>query len=198
MIIISDINKLHASVAPICYEFLALAMTRGLDIRLFETYRSLERQAELYKKGYTKLKKGSMHQYGAAFDIVFNDREPWGPKHPWQKLGQVGRDLGLYWGGDWRGAWDKPHFQIVPANYKYHQKIRKGKFPPLPMPTLKKGHYGDQVIILQYGLNKWVANLAIDGDFGRGTEKAVKILQTKLANLTVDGVCRHGTWKGMV
>lgn len=56
----------------------------------------------------------SWHNYGRAFDIVPMVRgekllpqwaSPW-----WAKLGELGKECGLEWGGDWTKP-DRPHFQ---------------------------------------------------------------------------------------
>jgi len=51
----------------------------------------------------------------------------WDDKYNWSTLGKLGRDLGLYWGGDW--GWDKPHFQFIPATVSEQAKIIKGEYP---------------------------------------------------------------------
>jgi peptidoglycan hydrolase-like protein with peptidoglycan-binding domain len=53
--------------------------------------------------------------------------------------------------------------------------------------TLQKGSQGLEVVSLQIRLNKLGYNLVEDGDFGPGTEKAVKQFQTNV-NLYPDGV----------
>lgn len=59
----------------------------------------------------------------------------------------------------------------------------------LPSPTLKKGMHGSNVGALQKFLN-WYGkfNLEVDNDFGKLTEKAVKVFQ-KTEGLVVDGIC---------
>lgn len=59
---------------------------------------------------------------------------------------------------------------------------------------LKQGATGDNVLYLQYGLHIMCCNPgSIDGDFGTGTEAAVKKFQGKYG-LSVDGVVGTGTW----
>lgn len=46
----------------------------------------------------------SFHQYGIAFDIYTTD---------YKKAGQIGKSIGLEWGGDWKGNLvDRPHFEL--------------------------------------------------------------------------------------
>jgi peptidoglycan hydrolase-like protein with peptidoglycan-binding domain len=58
--------------------------------------------------------------------------------------------------------------------------------------VLKKGSKGSAVTALQGQLNTLGYDLATDGDFGRGTDEAVKHLQ-KSFGYTVDGVVGDGT-----
>ncbi len=94
---------------------------KGLNVGLHQGYRSFEEQTILYSKGrsrpgkiVTNAKPGqSLHNYGIAADIIFrvNGEWSWDPKHPWDKLGKLGKELGLEWGGDFRGLKDFGHFQ---------------------------------------------------------------------------------------
>ncbi|MCB9743719.1 MAG: peptidoglycan-binding protein [Alphaproteobacteria bacterium] len=58
--------------------------------------------------------------------------------------------------------------------------------------TLRRGAKGDMVKALQERLNAHGANITVDGDFGPGTERAVKAFQT-LMGLSVDGVVGSNT-----
>jgi peptidoglycan L-alanyl-D-glutamate endopeptidase CwlK len=200
---INEINKLHPNMQALAAEFLELAKARGLDVIIYETLRTSQRQLELYKKGYSKLRGGGMHEYGVAFDAVFKGKEPWGEKHPWEKLGQVGKDIGLFWGGDWKSFQDRPHFQLIPVKSKLQQLIRDGKIPtPLPA-TIGKGDYGSLVRLMQLLINTRCKDFALsdllvaDGIYGKRSEKAVIKVQKKLS-LTPDGVCRGGVWKSLI
>lgn len=63
---------------------------------------------------------------------------------------------------------------------------------PVPTRTLQKGMTGNDVKWLQAALNKLGANLTVDGDFGSGTEAAVKNYQ-KNNGLTQDGIVGPAT-----
>lgn len=66
---------------------------------------------------------------------------------------------------------------------------------PVDKPVLKKGDNGEQVSIVQQVLkDAGYYKGAIDGDFGTGTDTAIKALQ-KGKKLTVDGVIDVKTWK---
>jgi hypothetical protein len=55
----------------------------------------------LFNQGATKLRKVGVHNYGLACDIVksINGQPSW--KGDFSMLGQLARDHGLIWGGDW-------------------------------------------------------------------------------------------------
>lgn len=92
-----------------------------VDFFVNEGLRSLEKQQEAYRKGYSKLdgiKKKSKHQLGKAIDVYYvgwtnkdDDNDP-----RWQKLIDsfrvAGEKLGLNleFGYDW--GWDKPHIEL--------------------------------------------------------------------------------------
>ncbi|MBF0104364.1 MAG: M15 family metallopeptidase [Deltaproteobacteria bacterium] len=100
---------------------LVKARKEGLNILVLEGYRSLERQKMLYqsKAGVTRAAAGqSLHNYGLAADVVFydsQDRPSWSEGHNWQRLGEIGKELGLVWGGDFKSISDKAHFEYHPG-----------------------------------------------------------------------------------
>lgn len=63
-------------------------------------------------------------------------------------------------------------------------------------PILRRGDSGQEVKALQALLEKAGQTLALDGQFGSGTEKAVKQLQ-KACGLIADGVCGPQTWAAL-
>lgn len=58
--------------------------------------------------------KKSHHQSGRARDYAFDvDGSPsWDPTHRWDLLGQIAKEEGLVWGGDWQSLVDRPHLQM--------------------------------------------------------------------------------------
>ena len=62
--------------------------------------------------------------------------------------------------------------------------------------TVKRGSKGTDVKVLQALLNVNGANLTVDGDFGAGTDTAVKTFQ-KTKGLTADGVVGTKTWEAL-
>lgn len=70
----------------------------------------------------------------------------------------------------------------------------------LDPPTIKRGADGNAVRLLQELLGHYefvVGPLAIDGDFGPDTEKAVKKFQDYWGTLTVDGIAGPLTWTAL-
>jgi hypothetical protein len=73
----------------------------GLDMMVFETFRSQARQQQLFAQGATKLRTVGVHNDGLACDIVkvVGGEPSW--KGDFSFLGLLARKHGLIWGGDW-------------------------------------------------------------------------------------------------
>jgi len=84
------------------------ARAHGMELMVYETYRSLERQQELFEKGSSLLCNNGVHHFGLACDLVKNiGGEPsW--KGDFSLLGVLAQAYGLIWGGDW-GTPNIPH-----------------------------------------------------------------------------------------
>ncbi len=114
-------GKIHPELKKRTERLLFEAECQGLRPQIFEGFRSLERQKKLYEgdQKVTGAKPGnSFHNYGLAVDVVFrNDKNQpsWDEKHDWEKLGKIGKSVGLQWGGDWKKR-DRPHFQLLHQN----------------------------------------------------------------------------------
>lgn len=93
----------------------------GLDVYVFETYRSLELQKLYYARGrtikppmkpVTKAKSNlySWHGYGLAVDVI-SEKHGWKPPDGWwTRVAAIFKKHGCDWGGDWKMR-DLPHFQ---------------------------------------------------------------------------------------
>ena len=118
-----DIKLLHPEVQAIIPKFLDECKKQGLIVKVTDTLRTKEEQDKLYAQGRTEAGNivtwvkypYSNHNWGMAFDIcrndgkgAYNDSDSW-----FKKVGQVGKKLGLEWGGDWKGTPDKPHFELT-------------------------------------------------------------------------------------
>lgn len=100
------------------------------DFIPFETYRSPERQIELYRQQppVTKVREwGSAHQFGLAVDFVANDDDPWDDDHDWAFLKKVAEKHGL----TVPISWDLGHVEHPLYRQKYHFDYPKA--PPKPV-----------------------------------------------------------------
>lgn len=197
--VLKGIQHLDEQMQPFAKEFMLLAKERELNVILFETFRTKARQAWLYKTGASKASPGrGMHEFGLAFDVVFDDPKPWGENHPWSELGQISKDLGLIWGGNFHSFLDRPHHQLVRAERSEQRKAREGNLPTPYPETLKLGSWGNTVKIMQTLINdKNFTFLKVDGSLGPISVKAIKQIQLH-KGLTEDGICRGGTWKALI
>lgn len=119
-----DINGLHPALIKKLYELKDSCGAKGLKIGIGECVRTRKEQDALYAKGRTlpgsivTNAKGctysSMHQWGVAFDFYRNDGKMAYDNGDgfFDKVGSLGKSLGLMWGGDWKKMVDKPHFQL--------------------------------------------------------------------------------------
>jgi hypothetical protein len=103
-----DILLLEPTTRSIVTQIINEAKAQGLDLMVFETYRSKARQEQLYAKGASGLKNVGVHHYGLACDLVksINGEPSW--KGDFSLIGQLAKPHGLLWGGDW-GNPDKAH-----------------------------------------------------------------------------------------
>ena len=94
-------------------------------LQITSTYRDFSSQATLYAQGrttpggkVTNAKAGySYHNFRMACDVapVVNGSIPWNDIDLWDKIGAIGKECGLDWGGDFHSFVDRPHFQIRQA-----------------------------------------------------------------------------------
>jgi peptidoglycan L-alanyl-D-glutamate endopeptidase CwlK len=94
----------------------------GYDMVLVEGHRSPQRQEELAARGghVTRARAGqSWHQHGLAADsaflregkLVISEQDPWAMRG-YQLYGQMAKEAGLVWGGDWRSIKDLMHVEL--------------------------------------------------------------------------------------
>lgn len=117
--VIRDIYALLPNAQIACNTFLKECEKQGLKVRITETYRSQERQNELYAQGRTKPGNkvtwtlNSRHTSRRAWDICQNIK---GKEYDtstgfFDKCGAVAAKLGITWGGSWKTP-DRPHFEV--------------------------------------------------------------------------------------
>ena len=120
------IQRLHPDIRDDAEKFILDAQKEGIELRVTDTYRTIEEQNELYKRGrdedgniiegeerVTDVKGGySYHNYGLALDVVeIQDDVPVWNNPQWETIGRIGEERGFEWGGRWKDITDKPHFQ---------------------------------------------------------------------------------------
>lgn len=184
----------------------------GIEIGISECLRTVAEQDALYAKGRTKPGsivtncKGStyssMHMWGIAFDFyIISDVDGDGNTSDdafnnatklFNKVGDIGKRIGLEWGGDWKSIVDLPHFQL--PNWGSTTKTLKSKYGTpnkffitwkttgtnSTVSTTSKSNNVNQVSFkklvmgLQMALNKeFGAKLVTDGLMGSKTFKAL-------------------------
>jgi peptidoglycan L-alanyl-D-glutamate endopeptidase CwlK len=117
------LEDLHTLVADKARQLIAFAQAEGIELLITSTLRTFEEQAELYARGrttpgkrVTNAKPGeSWHNFGLAFDVVplINGKAVWDSPF-WERIGALGKQVDLVWGGDFRSFKDRPHFEFHP------------------------------------------------------------------------------------
>lgn len=203
---IENLNELAPNTKKAATEWYSWCVANGIDILIYETIRTKEKQEENVRKGVSQTMQ-SYHLVGQALDFVpiVNEKTDWnGYDRPdIQKAITKAKQLGFEWGGDWKGFVDKPHLQY---NYKGYgtdkelerkttvaqkQMLSAEAIVPYPGKPLKVGSRGKDVERVQRAVG-----VTPDGIFGQQTEAAVKAYQ-KRKGLMVDGIVGPKTWNMM-
>lgn len=119
-------------------EWLALCKKNGLELMITQTIRTISEQNALYAKGrttsgsiVTNAKGGySYHNYGLALDFcpLVNGKCAWNRADLFTKIGQLAKQVGFEWGGDFKSIKDMPHIQMTFG--LSISDLRNGKIPP--------------------------------------------------------------------
>jgi hypothetical protein len=98
---IDDDQLLEPVTRALVQEIVSAARSIGIDVMVWETYRSQARQELLFTQHVTKLRRVGVHHYGLACDIVkvVGGEPSW--KGDFSFLGQLSKSANLIWGGDW-------------------------------------------------------------------------------------------------
>jgi hypothetical protein len=130
---IDDLNLLEPTTRALVEQILASAATMGVSAIVYETYRSQERQQQLFDAGASQLRSVGVHHYGLACDIV---RDVGGGEPSWKGdfsfLGQLAHSYGMIWGGDW-GNPAVPH--------TFHDNVHVQRCSLQRQPALFAGHW---------------------------------------------------------
>jgi peptidoglycan LD-endopeptidase CwlK len=118
-----SLDDLHPFVKSLAISLKArFELETSCELLITSTFRDSESQDALYAEGrtapgaiVTNAKAGeSAHNYGLAFDVVpiRNGKPVWDSKDDlWQVVGRLGKEEGLFWGGDWIHFREFPHLQ---------------------------------------------------------------------------------------
>ena len=98
---VADSSLLEPMTRRLAEGLIASAHQMGIEVMIYETYRSQNRQQALFENGASKLRTVGVHHYGLACDIVrvVGGEPSW--KGDFSFLGQLAHSSGLIWGGDW-------------------------------------------------------------------------------------------------
>ena len=125
-----SLDDLDPRVADMCRKHQAACTAAGIPFRVTFTYRSMATQDALYAQGRTKPGKivtnaragFSYHNFHLAYDATpecLLALPNWGdtPAHQhetdrvWALYGELGKQQGLRWGGDFHSIKDRPHME---------------------------------------------------------------------------------------
>ena len=118
-----NLDDLHPIIRKKCQKFIELCKESGVNILITSTLRDHESQNDLYAQGRTKPGKivtnakggESYHNFGQAFDFVpmVEGQCIWNDTSLFNKCGNLAKECGLEWGGDFRSFKDLPHCQFT-------------------------------------------------------------------------------------
>jgi peptidoglycan L-alanyl-D-glutamate endopeptidase CwlK len=122
------LSQVNPSLASAAWNIIEAAQQSGYTLVVAEGYRTVQKQNEYYAQGRTKpgniitYKKGgeSKHNTGEAvdFDFVINGVQSNASGNNWNFIGNLARQLGLTWGGDWKSFKDLRHVEM-PEGYVF-------------------------------------------------------------------------------
>ena len=122
-----SLDELNPIVKAKVQTFLTMCDMENIDLLVTSTYRDKESQTALYNQGrttpgniVTNARAGeSFHNYRCAVDIVplVNGKPVWNTSgHDWEiwkRVGELGKEAGLEWAGDWESFKEFAHFQYT-------------------------------------------------------------------------------------
>lgn len=117
-----DITLLHPKLQRIIKNLKTVCDEHGLSFIVTDGFRTKGEQDKLYAQGRTASGSivtnarypDSQHCWGIAFDfcrsikgLEYDDTD-----HFFEQVAQLGKSMGLAWGGDWHSFMDKPHLYL--------------------------------------------------------------------------------------
>lgn len=132
-----SLDRLLAELIPecadLCRRHLAACHNVGIELAVTAGFRTPAEQMALYTKGrlYNATAEGwtvvdpkrvvtnalpvyAPHCRGAAYDVVpiVEEKARWDRIDLFTRVGEIGEELGLTWGGRWPKLKDMPHFEL--------------------------------------------------------------------------------------
>jgi len=131
---IADTALLEPSTRQRVEAIIAEAKSQGIELMIYETYRSQARQLQLFKQGAARLQNVGVHHYGLACDIVKCINSEPSTKGDFSFLGTLAKKHGLIWGGDWGDPSEKhtfpPYVHVQRCSLKDQQALFNGDWYP--------------------------------------------------------------------
>jgi peptidoglycan L-alanyl-D-glutamate endopeptidase CwlK len=118
----NDLNSLNPQVAALARRFLDLTRSNQLDVRIYNAFRSWDEQDRLFAQGrwtpgniVTNARGGdSYHNWGLAFDAApYENGKMSTDTKKFIRIGHLGQQVGLEWGGTFKSLVDYPHYQYT-------------------------------------------------------------------------------------
>lgn len=228
---IRNMGAVHPKTKEYALELVKRAHKIGIQVIITSGLRSMEEQARLYGQGrgsyvykgkqygnpsknvVTKAKPGqSIHNYGYAVDFALmldNGAVVWDMNRDangikgsdWREVAALAKQMGFYWGGDWRDFPDYPHIDLGNLSWQQLQAGKRPTIKPLqnPTPTGPRDYYmngdaGTDIKKYQEQLTYIGLPVTIDGIYGDQMESTVKLFQSR-KQLDPDGILGKGTMK---
>ncbi|MBQ7794428.1 MAG: M15 family metallopeptidase [Clostridia bacterium] len=195
-----DISALTKNAQTACNAFLKECENQGLKVRITETYRSGERQNELYAQGRTTSgsivtwTKNSRHTSRRAWDICQNirGREYDTSEGFFDKCGAVAAKLGITWGGTWKTA-DRPHFEIgtswcLPEGYESEDEEMNERIEKLEKRVAELEEKAAVYDYIDENMPEWIKNItewALSKGIISGTGTGLGMTRTKAETLVM-------------
>lgn len=123
---LSDMDLLEPVTRALVQQVIQQAAKLGISLMVFETYRSQDRQLDLYEQGKSQLHTVGVHHYGLACDLVrdVNGQPSW--EGDFSFLRAIARQNKLIWGGDW-GSPGQPHKLYDPVHLQRCTVAQQGE-----------------------------------------------------------------------
>ena len=119
-----DLSELASYFSPLAQALIDACAAADVPVRVVDTGRTpLEQEAKLAQgvswTSHSKHEPQPPEQKSEAIDVVpeaiLTEHKPdWDPSSSlWLKIGEIGKGLGLHWGGDWKHHSDPSHFEYI-------------------------------------------------------------------------------------